>query len=87
MKLVKTNKKNKTQATIIVKQIVAKVLNIELSAITNNTELNYFDAMAATYDLHHAYPHVLFPEDKFDKYCRVGTLRNYVCARLKTKSK
>lgn len=85
MKLAKKNKQIKSNATIIVRQIVAKVLDVQPTEITNKTELSYFDAMAATFDLHHVYPYISFPEDKFDKYCRVGTLRKYVNANSKSR--
>ena len=82
MKLSKTNKQIKSHATMTVRQVVANVLNVKPTEITNKTKLSYFDAMAATFDLHHVYPYICFPEDKFDRYCRVDRLGRYVCTHL-----
>ncbi len=61
---------------------VAVALKIAPENVKNSTSLDYFDAMAVTYDLHKKYPSVSFPEDKFDKFCRVSTLSSYMIARL-----
>ena len=82
MKLSKTNKQIKSHATITVRQVVANVLNVKTTDITNKTKLSYFDAMAATFDLHHVYPYIYFPEGTFDRYCRVDRLERYVCTHL-----
>ena len=83
----KKNKKrkiaNNRNVTQIVKSVVARELEIKPADVHNDTKLDYFTAMDATFDLHKEYyPTIFFPEDKFDKYCCVGTLRNYVVSRL-----
>ena len=76
-------KKIKPCITSTVRQIVANALNIPVSDVNNDTKLNYWAAMDAIYDLHKKYPVVCFPEENFDKYCRLGTLRNYVARHMK----
>ena len=61
---------------------VAGALKIAPENVKNSTSLDYFSAMAVTFDLHKKYPTVSFPEDKFDKFCRVSTLSSYMIARL-----
>ena len=50
----------------------------------NQNHFGYFDAMAAAFDLHKEYPTVVFPEDKFNKYCKKRSLCRYIYNELKT---
>jgi len=77
----------KSNITNVIKQIVAENLGTMPENITNNTTMNYYATMAVIYDLHHKYPKVHFPEDKFDKYCKFITLRDYVRAHVQGRSK
>lgn len=76
-------KKIKPCITSTVRQIVANALDVPVTEITNKTALDYWAAMAATFDLHKKYPGVPFPEDRFDQFCVVGSLRNYVAKQMR----
>ena len=65
-----------------VNDVVADALAVESEKVNDKTRLGYFDAMAVTFDLHKKYPDIKFPEDKFDKFCRVSTLRNYIFMKM-----
>ena len=80
-------KKIKPCITSTVKQIVANALGVPVAEITNKTVLSYFEAMAAVFDLHKKYPGVPFPEDRFDQFCVVGSLRNYVTKQMRRRQK
>ncbi len=78
----KRKRVNNCNITQVIKNVVAAELGVKVTDVNNHTDLDYFAAMNTTFDLQHRYPDISFPEDKFDKYCRVGTLRNYVVSRL-----
>lgn len=76
-------KKIKPNITQTVKRVVADALGMPVTTITNKTVLDYFAAMAAVFDLHKIYPGVSFPEDAFDRYNKVGSLRNYIATQMR----
>ncbi len=80
-------KKIKPNITKTVNQIVASALGVPVTEITNKTVLSYFEAMAAVFDLHKTYPNVPFPEDTFDQFCVVESLRNYVTKQMHRRQK
>ena len=77
------NKKITPPVTKTVKVIVANALYVPVKEINNDTKLDYWAAMDAIFDLGRLYPNISFPEDCFDRYCRMGALRNYVVGQMK----